>query len=205
MSNPGGKSKPQSVDEMVVTMTKAKSDQLSKHRGQSTYRQANSEHSQSEIRKMVSRSLADMVDYGSKEAVRMEDTDTIRERTILYLKCCQETATVPSMIGLCRSLGYTDRAARYWRSKHANHPTALWLESFAEMCAECLSQAALQGNIQPIVGIFILKSCHGWRETSEVVLSPGAAGAGMEEKEYDPEEIRRRYLIDVPTEESENE
>ena len=42
----------------------------------------------------------------------------------------------------------------------------------------------------------MLKSCHGWRETSEVVLSPGEAGAGMDENSYNPDEIRARYLID---------
>ena len=196
MSNSGGRS-PQSVDEMLVTMEKTKNDQLTKYPGKSTYRRDNSEHSKHEIQKMLSLSIAEMADYGTKQPVRMEDTETIKTRTILYLKCCQETATIPSMIGLCRSIGYTDRAARYWRRKHADHPTALWLESFAELCAECLAQSSLQGNVNAIVGIFVLKSCHGWRETSEVVLSPGEAGAGMEENSYNADEIRRRYLIDT--------
>ena len=130
MSNTGGKSTPQSVDEMLVTMEKTKNDQLTKYPGKSTYRRDNSEHSKHEIQKMLNLSIAEMADYGTKEPVKMEDTETIKARTILYLKCCQETATMPSMIGLCRSIGYTDRAARYWRRKHADHPTALWLESF---------------------------------------------------------------------------
>lgn len=153
MSNSGGRS-PQSVDEMLVTMEKTKNDQLSKYPGKSTYRRDNSEHSKHEIQKMLSLSIAEMADYGTKQPVRMEDTETIKTRTILYLKCCQETATIPSMIGLCRSIGYTDRAARYWRRKHADHPTALWLESFAELCAECLAQSSLQGNVNAIVGNF---------------------------------------------------
>ena len=88
MSNTGGKSTPQSVDEMLVTMEKTKNDQLTKYPGKSTYRRDNSEHSKHEIQNMLSLSLAEMADYGTKEPVKMEDTETIKARTILCTKDC---------------------------------------------------------------------------------------------------------------------
>ena len=68
----------------------------------------------------------------------------VQERTVIYLLACKETLTFPSSLGLARSLGYSDRALRHWRSKQSDTPTAQWLEMFNDTCSDIISQIALK-------------------------------------------------------------
>ncbi len=194
MSNKGG-ANAQTKNEMIASMTASKEEQLQKRRGLNSYKSANGEYMEEKIKQNVTIYSSDFAKLANTDKVSLSDIDEVERRMGIYLQACQETGTFPSNIGLARSLGYSDRALRYWRSKHANTVTAQRLESFAELCVECLTQSALQNNCNAIMAIFVSKALYQLRETSEVVISPGAAEL-EEEAEYDIDDIKKRYLVD---------
>jgi len=114
---------------------------------------------------MIKRTLYDEIINGdidkvatmaTKEKLSLSDTDELQKRTFLYLRACLETATYPSSKGLAKSIGYSYQSLRYWRTRKRDSPTGDWLEMFADICAEIVSQSALQGNANPVSAKFII-------------------------------------------------
>ena len=139
--------------------------------------------------------ISEVAEFATKERVALEDLKEIQKRSILYLRACEESGTFPSSLGLARSLGYSDRALRHWRSKQPNTETAQWLEMFNDTCADILSQSALKNNANNIMAIFLNKALYDFRETSELVLTPNSS-ALEDEKTYSADEIRSRYITE---------
>jgi len=195
MGNRKGHSEAQTIDEMLADMNEAKENGLSVRKGQSIYKKESGEYQEEKLRNLIASSLSDIADFATKERVALEDIKEVQARTIIYLRACEESGTFPSSLGLARSLGYSDRALRHWRSKQANTPTAQWLEVFNELCADILSQSALKNNANTIMSIFLNKALYEFSDKSELILTPNN-NAYADEAAYSAEEIRSRYTID---------
>lgn len=193
MGNRKGHNEAQSMSEMLDTMNEAKAQGLSVRKGQSIYKQQSNEYQEEKLKGLISMNIAEIAEYATKERVALENLSEVQKRSILYLRACEESGTFPSSLGLARSLGYSDRALRHWRSKQPNTPTAQWLEMFNDTCADILSQSALKNNANNIMAIFLNKALYDFRESSELIITPHSEVA--EETEYSAEDIRRRYLI----------
>lgn len=197
MGNRKGHNETQSLNEMLANMNEAKENGLSNRKGQSIYKKESGEYQEDKLRELISCNITDIVDYATKERVALENLEEVQKRTVIYLRACEESGTFPSSLGLARSLGYSDRALRHWRSKQSQTKTAQWLEMFNDTCADILSQSALKNNANNIMAIFLNKALYDFRETSELVLTPNAPGFGEEENNITVEEIRKRYLPPV--------
>lgn len=138
MGNRKGHNEAQSVYEMLADMNEAKAQNIG--------RQPSGDCFEAHLRELLDGTLVDVVDFATKERVALEDLEMVQERTVIYLMACKETLTLPSSLGLARSLGYSDRALRHWRSKQADTPTAQWLEMFNDTCSDIISQIALKDN-----------------------------------------------------------
>lgn len=195
-----GKYNAQSFEEMTEAMNESREKGLSTTRGNSIYKKESGEYQEEKLRELVAAKTAELVATATKEKVSLEDIDTIKARTIIYLRACEETGTFPSSLGLARSLGYSDRALRNWRNFKSDTETARWLEMFNDMCADILNQSALKNNANSIVSIFLNKAMYGFRETNELVITPNAPGY-EDEAAYSAEEIRKRYMADIPADE----
>ena len=194
-----GKNNAQSYDEMTDVMTESKEKGLALNRGNSIYKEKSGEYREDKLRELVAAKTSELVEVATKEKVSLEDVESVKKRTIVYLRACEDTGTFPSSLGLARSLGYSDRALRNWRSKKSNTETAQWLEMFNDLCADVLNQSALKNNANSIVSIFLNKAMYGFRETSELVVTPNTSEYEAEAV-YSAEEIRKRYLADIPAE-----
>lgn len=194
MGNRKGHSEAQSFDEMVADMNEAKEKGLNVHRGKSIYKKESGEYQEDKLRELVSCHIADVVEYATKERVALEDLEEVQKRTVIYLRACEESGTFPSSLGLARSLGYSDRALRHWRSKQPNTKTAQWLEMFNDTCADILAQSALKNNANNIMAIFLNKALYDFRETSELVLTPNNNGA-TDDSDYSVDDIKSRYAL----------
>ena len=189
-----GKHEAQTMGEMVEDMNEAKAKSLAPSaRGQTIYKKESGEYQEEKLKDLVSMNLRELAEFATKEKVRLDNLEEVQRRTIYYMRACEETGTFPSALGLARSLGYSDRALRYWRSRHPESEIAQWLEMFNDMCADILSQSALKNNANNIMAIFLNKALYEMRETSELVITPH-----VQEEELRPtaDEIRRRYLMD---------
>ena len=195
MGNKKGHSEAQSLPEMLDTMSEAKEQALSTRRGQSIYKKESGEYQEEKLKDLIGLNLNELGEVATKERIALEDVNEVKKRSVVYLRACQETGTFPSSLGLARSLGYSDRALRHWRSKQPNTETAQWLEIFNDMCADILSQSALKNNANNIMAIFLNKALYEMRETSELVVTPNARE--MDTVDYNTEDIRKRYLMDM--------
>lgn len=194
MGNKKGHHDAQSLPEMLDSMSEAKEQALSPRRGQSIYKKESGEYQEEKLKDLIALNLNELGELATKERVALEDINEVKKRSVIYLRACQETSTFPSSLGLARSLGYSDRALRHWRSKQPNTATAQWLEIFNDMCADILSQSALKNNANNIMAIFLNKALYEMRETSELVVTPNARE--LDTVEYSAEDIRRRYMMD---------
>ena len=188
-----GKKEAQTMGEMITTMNEAKERGLSSQRGQSIYKKESGEYQEEKLKDLISMNLKELAETATNERISLDDLEEIQKRTVCYMRACEETGTFPTCLGLARSLGYSDRALRYWRSRHPESKTAQWLEMFNDMCADILSQSALKNNANNIMAIFLNKALYEMRETSEIVLSPHPV---EEQPDISAEEIRKRYLIE---------
>lgn len=186
-----GKNNAQDFVEMVDTLEKSKAEGLSHKRGQSLYKVQSDEHKKGELQKLISNNINELIETATKQKINLNDTEEVKKRTFIYLKACEQTGTFPSQMGLAKSLGFTDRALRYWRADKSSHATAQWLEMFSDTCSDILTQSALNNNCNSITAIFTNKALYGLRETSEIILSPKPK---EDENDYNADEIRARYL-----------
>ena len=195
MGNKKGHNEAQSLPEMIDTMNEAKEQGLSTRRGQSIYKKESGEYQEEKLRDLIGLNLNELGEIATKERIALEDVNEVKKRSVVYLRACQETGTFPSSLGLARSLGYSDRALRYWRSRQPNTETAQWLEIFNDMCADILSQSALKNNANNIMAIFLNKALYEMRETSELVVTPNQRD--VDEVDYSVEDIKKRYIFDT--------
>lgn len=195
-----GKYNAQSFEEMTEAMNESREKGLSTTRKNSIYKIEAGEYKEGKLRKLLSVKTAELAVIATQEKVSLDDIDTVKARTIVYLRACEETGTFPSSLGLARSLGYSDRALRNWRSYKSDTETARWLEMFNDMCADILNQSALTNNANPVFTMFIDKAMYGFRETNELIITPNTQGY-EDEAAYSAEEIRKRYMADVSVDE----
>lgn len=189
-----GRKLAQNFEEMSDSMEEAKERGLSLTKGNSIYKQQAGEYKKCELSSLISCETQKLVEVATREKVSLADTEDIKRRTIVYLRACEKTSTFPTSLGLARSLGYSDRALRHWRSKQPQSETAQWLEMFNDLCADVLNQSALDNNANSIVAIFLNKAMYGFRETNELIISPNAQV--VDEDTISTDEIRKRYMIE---------
>jgi len=189
-----GKKEAQSMGEMIADMTEAKEKGLTATKGKSVYKVESGEYQEAKLRDLISMNIQELAEVATRERVSLDDVDNVKRRTVCYMRACEESGTFPTSLGLARSLGYSDRALRHWRSKQPNSKTAQWLEMVNDMCADILSQSALKNNANNIMAIFLNKALYELREASELVITPNTANE--EEAAYSADEIRRRYLVE---------
>lgn len=122
--------------------------------------------------------------------VDLSDTQAVQERIFMYFEACSMSSCFPSVMGLAAALGCSRQNLNRWLLAHANHATTEFINIVKDMIADVLADAALRNNAAQIMAIFIMKNCHGFADRVEVApITPE-----RNDREYDPDEIRRRYL-----------
>lgn len=162
------------------------------------YKRDNAEFADTQIADLVS-AMTEELSALSKapKPVSLTDTERVKRLTIDYIKNCANAATLPSTSGLARALGLTRSALYDCINRKSPEETAKWLEITKDGFAELLSNSALKNSVNPIPGIFILKSVYGLREGLELFTTSrqdnyGPFGAGLT-----AEELAAKYA-DLP-------
>lgn len=198
-----GKNRPQTDEEMRATMLETKERELSRKKGGgNVYKQEAGAYVDAKTQELMSIQRQAFETSISNQRVSLNDTEALKARMCAYLQACEDTATFPSSLGLARSIGYTARALRMWITNKPDSETARLLGLFNDLCADVISQSALRNNANAVFSIFISKALYGLRDSTEIVVTPQNNFAG--ENEYSADEIRRRYIVDSPTESDES-
>lgn len=122
--------------------------------------------------------------------VDLSDTQEVQERTFMYFEACSMSSCFPSVMGLAAALGCSRQNLNRWLLSHAEHPTANFINMAKDVMADLLVDSSLHNNSNPVMSIFVLKNNHGFADRVEVApITPE-----RNDRDYDPEDIRRRYL-----------
>jgi hypothetical protein len=144
----------------------------------------------------IARTVALMYGVMKQPKCNMADPAAVAERYDWYVGYCIENDLKPTVAGMALAYGYT----REWLLrckdgvvKSVPEDSILTLKRAWDMLTALMEEYMVNGHINPIPGIFLLKNNHGYRDQSEQVIikrDPYEAG--------DPEEIARRYLAGMP-------
>ena len=98
----------------------------------------------------------------------------------------------PDMPGMALALGVNRQTLWKWENGvESNKPLAVrnLLKRARAINELLMSSMMTEGKINPVVGIFLLKNSHGYKDQQDVVITPNNP---MESE--DPETARKKYL-----------
>jgi hypothetical protein len=124
-------------------------------------------------------------DNNGATACRISDLPEIKRRTKEYVIQCRDNANLPTITGLSARLGVTRNTVSLWM-KDTNQPdTMQYLKFVKTVFADMLEQSALNGSVDKIFSMFLLKSTHDYQEVNKVVVEakPNQYGEALTDEE----------------------
>lgn len=158
-----GKLLPQTPLEMMES-------EQARRAGSKLYKQASAEFVDQQITDMVTETAQELERAAKAEPVSLTDTDRVIEITLDYVRACAQASTVPSIVGLSRSLGMTRAAIYDVITRGSQKATARWLEIVKDSFSEMLGNSALRNGTNTITSIFLLKALYDYRESNEIIV-----------------------------------
>ena len=133
--------------------------------------------------------------------VDLRDPNAVHERLCEYFKIYGEADLKPTVAGMAMCLGVDRR--RLWDIKTGNYTnvggykdlppeTVDLIKKAYEILETSMEAYANAGKINPVMAIFMMKNHFGYQDKTEWVVTPNNNPAN----DYDPEDIRKRYLSD---------
>lgn len=180
------------IDDRISVMAEALASDRDTHPGRKKLYKAESDSHKAELLSADIGNTADMLKAAAKRnRIDLNDTVEVAQRVDDYLRSCAAAGTFPTVLGLSSfALGCSRQHVRQWMIAHPQHETTKFLEMAFDSFASVLLNAGLFGNAAPILTIFELKNNHAYRD--QIQLEPVQHEPMRDE--YDPEEIKRRYL-----------
>ena len=141
--------------------------------------------------------------------VDLHDPNAVHERLCEYFKIYGDADLKPTVAGMAMALGVDRR--RLWEIKTGTMvggqvqlnlpPETLDLVKKAyEILETSMENYANAGKINPVMAIFMMKNHFGYQDKTEYVLTPNQ----QQPSDYDADDIRKRYLSDSTTIDSES-
>lgn len=109
---------------------------------------------------------------------------------MLYFNTCIEKDIKPGVAGLCLALGISRQTWSMWGLGKSRDYSDI-VEQSRLMMESILEQYMLNGKINPVTGIFLLKNNFGYADKSEIVLTPNSNPLG---EQRDVEALKQKYL-----------
>ena len=141
--------------------------------------------------------------------VDLYDSEAVRVRLGEYFQIYGEADLKPTVAGMAMCLGVDRR--RLWDIKTGNYANVGGYKDLPSETVDLVKKAydiletsmenyANAGKINPVMAIFMMKNHFGYQDKTEYVLTPNQ----KTESDYDADDIRKRYLSDSSTIDSEN-
>ena len=133
--------------------------------------------------------------------VDLHDPDAVRERLGEYFQIYAEADLKPTVAGMASALGVNRQ--RLWEIKTGAAVGGTTKQSLPSETLDLIKKAydilemsmenyASSGKVNPVISIFMMKNHFGYQDKTEYVLTPNQ----KTERDYDADEISKRYLID---------
>ena len=142
--------------------------------------------------------------------IDIKNPEEVRQRVNDYFKLYATYDMKPTVAGLAMALGLDRR--RLWEIKtgalvgghtdqHLPPETVDSIKKAYKLMENLWETYMNSGKINPVSGIFLGKNNFGYQDKTEYVLTPNQ----KTESDYDAEDIRKRYLSDSTTIDSESD
>ena len=126
----------------------------------------------------------------SMPKVDTADKDQIENHITDYLQACIDNDMRPGVAGLCAALVICRTTWYYWGTGEKRDYQDL-VERTRAVMESLMEQYMLQGKINPVTGIFMLKNHFGYVDKNEVVFIPNTNPLG---DQPDMEALKQKYL-----------
>jgi hypothetical protein len=139
--------------------------------------------------------------------IDLNDSEAVRQRLGEYFQIYGEADLKPTVAGMGMALGLDRR--RLWEIKTGNYTSSTpklprevedLIKKAYEILETTMENYANAGKINPVMAIFMMKNHFGYQDKTEYVLTPNQQQAS----DYDADDIRKRYLSDSTTIDSES-
>lgn len=141
----------------------------------------------------TSRYLRFALDCYGLPPLDISDPVAVEERINWYFEHCIENDIKPGVAGLCGALGIDRNTFYQWTAGINREGTHKSVAKRAHLTLEQLmEQYMLNGKINPVSGIFLMKNHFGYQDKQEVVVAPKN---GLEVT--DQKQLEQRYIEDV--------
>ncbi len=142
------------------------------------------------------------VDLMNMPDIDIKNPEEVWQRVNDYFKLYASYDMKPTVAGLGMALGLDRR--RLWEIKTGNYTSSTpklprevedSIKKAYKLMENLWETYMNSGKINPVSGIFLGKNNFGYQDKTEYVLTPNQQQAG----DYDAEDIRKRYLSDSAT------
>ena len=144
----------------------------------------------------ISKMLGQAVTISHWPPFDTNDPQQMSQRIDLYHQYCIENDIKPDMVGMALAIG-VDRSTlwRWENGVESNKPQSVRnvIKKGREINELMLSQMMQNGRINPVVGIFLLKNSHGYKDQQDVVITPNNPLDTV-----DSEQARQKYVQALP-------
>lgn len=170
--------------------------------GSGNFPNAKFQPSNDEERALVGKLLNEvLVEYRKP---RVKSDDELIERLDDYFKRCAENNQIPTVEEMCLCTGYTSATCYDWevgRNKGFSDSTSTIIKKAKEMLKTFDAKLVIAGKLNFLAYCFRAKNYYGMSDKQEMVITPNTNN----DSNYSAEDIRRRYLTDVATFESDSD
>ena len=131
----------------------------------------------------------------SKPRVNTGSVEDVSDRFMWYMDVCEQFDDRPTVEGFALSTGYDRNSLRRIKDgevKSVPEEVRLTLKRIWDMLNQIMAQYMVDGHLNPVTAIFLLKNNFGYKDQTESVIvkrDPYESGS--------PEEIAQRYLAGV--------
>ena len=141
--------------------------------------------------------------------IDLHDPEAVKQRIVEYFQIYADADMKPTVAGMAMALDVDRR--RLWEIKTGAMVGGTTKQNLPPETLDCIKKAyeilessmesyANAGKINPVMAIFMMKNHFGYQDKTEYVLTPNQKN----DSDYDAEDIRKRYLSDSTTIDSES-
>lgn len=123
----------------------------------------------------ISTMIKNTMDISHWPDINTNDPQQVTERIDQYHLFCIQRDIKPDMSGLAMALGVTTKTVWAWENGvDSNKPQSVRnaIKKGRQMNEILLAQMMMNGKINPVTGIFLMKNNHGYKDQQDVVLTP---------------------------------
>ena len=154
-----------------------------------------------EDKRLVGQLLSEVLTERKKERVKSDDE--LVERLNNYFVHCATTGQIPTVEEMAMSTGYSISTVWDWevgRNKGFSAETSDIIKKAKDVLKTFDAKLVISGKLNFLAYCFRAKNYYGMVDKAEYVLTPNQ----QQPSDYDAEDIRKRYLSDSTTIDSES-